>query len=117
MFRRAVLDRPADNSDLVPYWVYQIPNASKIERHLPFLPMSQERQRMDLLRWSLVLYRMVFGQPRQQELIKILAERYSPEELNAIVSMLCIDLSPASRTENYTVPVDQQFVSTTKCVI
>jgi hypothetical protein len=104
MFRRAVLDRPADSSDLVPYWVYQIPNGAKIERHLPFLPMSQERQRMELLRRSLVLYRMVFGQPRQQELVKILAERYSPEEVNAIASMLRIDLSPPIRTENYTVP-------------
>jgi hypothetical protein len=55
MFLRAHLERPAGTSDLVPYWVFQIPNGAKIERILPFLPLSQERQKMEILRHSVPL--------------------------------------------------------------
>ncbi len=60
----------------------------------PALPLSRDRERMEALQDSLVVYRMVFGQSRQEYLAAFLLSRLdkgsSKEELNK----LRIDLSP-----------------------
>jgi hypothetical protein len=86
-------DARAD-SDIVPYWVY--PGEAKIERHIPALPFSRDEQRLHRLQRSLALYRSVLGQPRQEELVELLAERGLPGSLEA--KDLRIDLSPKGRT-------------------
>lgn len=63
---------PHDGTNLpfVPYWVF--PGAAAIERHVPMFPLSRESVHLDDLRRSLAVCRMVFGQPRQDDLMAYL---------------------------------------------
>ena len=85
--------RHGESSDIVPYWVFTVEGGASIERHVPSVPLSRERQRLEELRRSLVVYRMAFGQSRQEDLVCFLAERnegLDQPELDA----LRVDLSP-----------------------
>ena len=96
MFDSLTRDRSADASDIVPFWVYQPPNGdgAAIERHVPSLPMSRDLGRLAALRRSLVLYRMAFGQPRQDDLVDFLLERLPEGEAGPMLDELRIDLTP-----------------------
>lgn len=91
IFAAAVTDRPADQGDLVPFWVFEGP--WKIERRVPLFPLSRETVRLEDLKRSLALYRLVFGQPRQEELLRLLRKQTGPEETPDLASYR-IDLSP-----------------------
>jgi hypothetical protein len=97
LFDAAVSSRSADGSDLEPYWVYSIPGGAKIERHVPAYPLSREIGQMDALRRSLAVYRMVFGQPRQEDLVAFLLQHLSQSDVEEKVKALRIDLSPPNR--------------------
>jgi hypothetical protein len=86
--------RLASENDLVPYWL--LPGEAKIERHVPALPFSREVERLYLLRRALAIYRMVFGQSRQEDLITYLLAQIPEDERDGIVAELQIDLSPAN---------------------
>lgn len=58
------------NTELIPYWIYEGP--VKVERRVPMLPFSREVQRLKWLKQSLTLYRLTFGQPRQEDLLEYL---------------------------------------------
>ena len=63
----------AKNQDgLVPYWV--VPGPFKVRRCVPVLPLSTEHEQLHRLKRSLALYRLVFGQPRQEELLELLQQ-------------------------------------------
>ena len=47
-----------------------------------------------MLRRALTLYRMAFGQARQEDLIEYLHQRIPSEAISAVASELRIDLSP-----------------------
>lgn len=81
-------------SDLVPYW--HIPEGdAKIERYVPMLPMSKDMEKFKKSLEILSLYRLAFGQPRQEELLDNLLKRnFSPEEFEQIKNALVINLSP-----------------------
>ena len=84
--------RDDNASDLIPFWIFPRAKGAAIERHVPALPLSRDAVRYSELRRSLVLYRMVFGQPRQEDLLEFLSSdaetgRLSPEEIQ-------IDLTP-----------------------
>lgn len=81
-------------SDLVPYWIYPLEGGAFIERHVPLLPFSKDRQILPELRRALTLYRMVFGQPRQDDLIEYLTLRLPAEVLARDLPDLSIDLIP-----------------------
>lgn len=81
-------------SDLVPYWVYPRSGGACIERHVPLLSLSKDVQRYHDLVRTLGLYRLAFGQPRQEDLLLLLKSAYQPEELAALVETLRIDLAP-----------------------
>ena len=59
-----------NESDLIPFWIYEGP--VKVERRVPMLPFSREVRRLEWLKRSLTLYRLAFGQPRQEDLLKYL---------------------------------------------
>ena len=84
----------ADGGGLVPYWLFPLEDGAYIERHVPALPLSRDASQLEALKRSLAVYRMVFGQPRQDDLMAFLLERYSREMLEEIESALRIDLSP-----------------------
>lgn len=72
-FLAAKDDRPDGMNDLWPSWVY--PGAANVECWTPFLPLSKEIQRAERLRRDRALYRIAFGQPRQEDLIELLARQ------------------------------------------
>lgn len=79
-------------SELVPYWVFDGP--VKVERRVPMLPMSRESTRLRWLKRSLTLYRLAFGQPRQDDLLAYL-DRLVDEGVDvAALEELQIKLEP-----------------------
>lgn len=56
---------------LEPFWIYR--GDARIERHVPAEPMSLDRHRLDELVRLMGIYRLAFGQPRQEELLAALA--------------------------------------------
>lgn len=92
LFARAVADRDATASDLVPYWVFN--GRWKIERRVPLFPLSRETARFEDLKQSLALYRLVFGQPRQEELLRLLQKQIESGLTPEALLRYQIDLSP-----------------------
>jgi hypothetical protein len=93
MFAAAVREtRHRELRDIEPFWVYE--GSARIERHVPLLPLSREVERLAQLRRSLGAYRLVFGQPRQEDLVAYLGGRMSPEALGRLVEQLRINLTP-----------------------
>jgi hypothetical protein len=94
LFAAAERDSADDPLQLKPYWLYPIPQGAYIERHVPAYPLSRDFDRLAELRRTLVLYRMVFGQPRQEELVEYLLQHIPSERRQAVFEDLRIDLSP-----------------------
>ena len=94
MFERARADRAASSTDLVPFWIYPVPGGATIERQVPAFPLSRELGRLTALRRTLAVYRMVFGQPRQDELLEYLLTQMPLAEAVERMAELRIDLSP-----------------------
>lgn len=87
--RGSVRDR-----DLIPYWIFQVEGGARIERYVPALPLSREIEKLEQLKRSLAAYRLVFGQPRQEDLVAFLSTRMSAAEIEQLSAELRIDLSP-----------------------
>ena len=56
---------------IIPHWVFTDGNA-RIQRYAPVLPLSRDEQRLEALRRTLTVYRMVFGQPRQDDFLEFI---------------------------------------------
>ena len=81
-------------SDLIPFWHYPQGKA-QIERFVPMMPMSRDIHRLENALKVLSLYRLAFGQPRQEELMHNLLKReFSEEDIRKIKKALIINLSP-----------------------
>ena len=93
------IDRLSENrtSDLTPYW--HIPSGTaQIERLVPMMPMSREEARLDEALKILSLYRLAFGQPRQEELLGSLVRReFSEDGWEKIRNALVINLAPLNQ--------------------
>ena len=74
MFDLAVASVSDNARDLIPYWIYETEGGAKIERRVPLLPLSREHGQLRRLKRGLALYRLIFGQPRQQELLEYLED-------------------------------------------
>lgn len=94
MFAAACAGREAHENELIPFWVYPDPDGAAIERYAPSYMLSRETERLEALRRSLAIYRMVFGQPRQEELLAYLARTLTPEELTEYDERLRVSLAP-----------------------
>lgn len=99
MFSSAVAERPSDASDLVPFWLLPLEGGAQIERHVLAPLLSRDRARLTALRKSLAVYRMVFGQPRQEELMEYLLAALPGEDVARLVEELRIDLAPPREIE------------------
>jgi hypothetical protein len=95
LFEQAKLARAESATDVVPYWVYASESGAAIERHVPALPLSRDEVKLRQLKRSLALYRMVFGQPRQDELLDFLLSQMTVDEARLRLNELRIDLSPS----------------------
>jgi hypothetical protein len=94
VFAKACADAPKDDRGLVPYWLYPIEGGATIERRVPLYPMSRDEIRFHALQKSLGAYRMVFGQPRQEELLAFLVDHLDKEKLEEWSKVLMMDIAP-----------------------
>ena len=94
VFGLACHDRLETDSELVPYWVYPIDGGAKVERHILALPLSRELDRLKRLRDALAVYRLAFGQARQEDVIDHLLTRFGPERARSLANEMRIDLRP-----------------------
>lgn len=80
---------------LIPYWICEAPGGVAVERKVFRFPLSQDQHRFDRLKSSLALYRMVFAQPRQQDLLGHLQARADGgEDIQALLDTWRIELLP-----------------------
>ena len=91
MFEHARSEATVD-TDLIPYWIYE--GSVRVERRVPMLPFSREVTRLAWLKRSLTVYRLAFGQPRQDDLLDYL-QNLAGDGMNAnILGDLQIRLDP-----------------------
>jgi hypothetical protein len=117
---RVVTAKSQDNGrfkhGLFPHWIYQsqaghladIAVQSIIRRHLLFYAGSRDRQHYVELKKALALYRLVFGQPRQQDILEqVFAQCLTQEldDLNRSLTKYMINLSPFATS--HVIPVPQ----------
>ncbi|MEZ4399367.1 MAG: helicase-related protein [Kofleriaceae bacterium] len=81
--------RARGDSDLVPHWI--APGPYRVLRHVPTLPYTKEVEAFRRLKRQLAAYRVVFGQPRQEELVTLLAMGNLHDE---VLRTWAIDLQP-----------------------
>lgn len=78
-----------DNSGLEPYWI--APGSCRVVRRVPLLPYTREVEAFRRLKRQLAAYRVVLGQPRQEELVALLNNaRIDTDQLDE----WAVDLSP-----------------------
>ena len=90
-FEAAAAVPGGDSDGLSPYWIYS--GDARIQRRIMTLPLSRDEDRWGQLQDSLVLYRLAFGQPRQEDMLAALQRRGiagHPEQ----IADLRIDLRP-----------------------
>lgn len=90
-FAAAELLRQPGMNDLWPWWAY--PGEAKIERWIPSFPLSRDQQREQRLQRQRALYRLAFGQPRQEDLLSILDQQGYADNDERLAE-LRIDLRP-----------------------
>ena len=76
--------------DLEPHWI--APGRHRVERHVLQLPYTAEVEAFERLKRRLAAYRVVLGQPRQEELLALLDRA----DLDARIRNWAVDLSPPS---------------------
>lgn len=93
LFEKAAADRPSGASELVPYWLFE-PGGHAVERRVPMIPLSREVAQFQQLKRMLAVYRLAFGQPRQEDLVCYLSERPQLDQND-----LRLSLTPSCRGE------------------
>ncbi len=94
LFSVARASRRESDSDLVPYWVFETPGGDAIERRVFDMPFSRDEARYRRLRKSLSLYRLVFAQPRQEDLLAYLTGQLGQELGVEVAAQWKISLAP-----------------------
>jgi hypothetical protein len=96
LFAQAKQARPGQN-DLVPYWVFEPKGQGhKVLRYIPSLPLSRDVAHLENLRRTVVAYRMVLGQPRQEDLVDYLSRRLGRDVAAEELLKYRIDLTPGA---------------------
>ena len=73
VFEAAAAEDKHGLGDLIPFWMY--PGDAKVQRRIMALPLSRDQEQWKRLQESLALYRLVFGQPRQEDMMAALQRR------------------------------------------
>ena len=94
MFDAAKAERQQGQSELVPFWCFGKNQSVKIERLVSMYPMSRDEVNYERLIKILSLYRLTFGQARQEELLEYLFREF---EDTGKLKELFINLSPFSK--------------------
>jgi len=88
MFDAAAAARRDGSNELTPYWLYAPDGGARIERYVPTMPLSKERQRYQRLLRTVGAYRLVLGQPRQEDLLRYIGGSAGD------LSWMWVDLTP-----------------------
>jgi len=116
MFEQATADvtiKEIDAGGMRPAWVYREGDSTaprstpawmlagmgapaRIERHVPVIPHSRDEVRLQRMTMAVGSYRMVFAQPRQDDLLAHLQQRLGDESLASVAERVVIDLRPLS---------------------
>ncbi|WEE39375.1 MULTISPECIES: DEAD/DEAH box helicase [unclassified Acinetobacter] len=91
LFDKAYLEKCTSKNDMIPFWISE-KGTTTIQRYVPWLPYSKEEKKLTRLKSDLSLYRMAFGQPRQDDLLARFQDIQDVEQL----SEFWIDLRPPS---------------------
>ena len=91
VFEAAAAEDDDAMGGLSPYWIY--PGDARIQRRIMTLPLSRDQDRWNQLQDSLALYRLAFGQPRQEDMLAALQRRGIASRPGEIED-LRIDLRP-----------------------
>ena len=95
MFTAASAEHGAATGELAPCWVFAPKDSpARIERYVPVLPLSRDAARLEKLLEAVATYRLSFGQPRQEELLRYLRGRIDEQGLAKLSSALRVDLNP-----------------------
>jgi hypothetical protein len=97
MFDAALNDRKTGQNEMYPFWISD-EGPAKIERHVPTLPLSREKAHKRNLMRSLTVYRMVFGQNRQEDMVQFLLGQVDPQLMEEVSKRCHINLSPPQMT-------------------
>jgi hypothetical protein len=81
-------------SDLLRYWIYPVEGGTLVRRHPPSLPITRDRRLLAALHRSLAVYRLGFGQSRQDDRIEFALRQVPEERLAELAGRLRIDLAP-----------------------
>ena len=94
VFEAAAAEDDHGLGDLTPCWIY--PGAARLQRRIMALPLSRNEERWARLQESLALYRLAFGQPRQEDMLAALQRRGIAGQPERIADIR-IDLRPPAR--------------------
>ena len=97
LFQIAAQGKSNGHSDLIPYWIFE-DGSARVERRIPLLPYSKEVGKLKRLKQGVALYRMVFGQPRQEDLLFSLSQNGNHE--SADLADWLISLQPPETVLN-----------------
>ena len=90
-FEAAAAEENDGLGDLSPYWIY--PGDAQLQRRIMAFPLSRDEDRWARLQEALALYRLAFGQPRQEDMVAVLERRGVARDPERIAEMR-IDLRP-----------------------
>ena len=94
---------------LFPHWVYECrlqERTVRIQRHVPFFSTSRDAAKYEGLKTRLALYRLVFGQVNQEDLLDDLRQQLEglePEKRHKVLRRLSsymLNLSPIGHEED-----------------
>jgi hypothetical protein len=81
--------RPRDPSGLSPWWIFQ---GAQIHRYIFDVPLSAQDQQLSWLQKQRLLYRLVLGQPNQEDLVEYLANNEGID--SNFIQRYILNLSP-----------------------
>ena len=95
-FEAAATDDDNGLGDLSPRWMY--PGDAQLQRRIMALPLSRDQDRWRQLQESLALYRLAFGQPRQEDMLAALRRRGITGQSEEVAE-IGVDLRPPALGE------------------
>jgi hypothetical protein len=93
MFSAAMDDHGERSRGMVPYWNFPVAGGARVERHVPALQFSRDQLKLAALRRSLAVYRMAFGQSRQEDLVEYLLKHLPANDTEGLSQLLQLDMA------------------------
>ena len=81
----------SDESGLSPWWICKNGN---VQRYVFDVPTSEQSHWLEWVKNQRFLYRLVLGQPNQEDMLQLISERFKPDDL--AIRNATVNLSPFS---------------------